>query len=101
MKTIYKYTLEIKPKQEIKMRTGYRILSVQMQYNSLVVWAEVPSEDPDFKVYAEKKIFDDDEVHFRIFGSGHQYRGTFLTYVGTVQQGPLVWHVFTKQISRA
>lgn len=82
--TIWKFPLEIKDRQEIRMPIGARILSVQLQNETMTLWAWV---NPD--AYHETRAF-------VIVGTGNEMWDRVKTYIGTVQthHGALVWHVF-------
>lgn len=85
--TIYKYPLYISDRNEIEMPSDAKILCVQMQHGVLYIWALV------------------DEVHsltrfryIRIFGTGHPIDDpNKLRYIGTVNDGRFVWHVFEEE----
>lgn len=89
MKTIFKYIVPIQDNPVVEMHgrdmSDPDILAVQMQGNNLCVWAMVDDTHPMFT------------MPFRIVGTGHplpnHVRGEW-QHVGTVQQGPLVWHLF-------
>ena len=83
-KKIYKYTLEVLDRQLIEMPVGARILSLQQQGSTVCIWAIVEEGQP-----IDKRVF-------YIFGTGHTLPD-FINksdFIGTVQTGPLVWHVF-------
>lgn len=100
MTTIWKYKLTYKlgaplEEQELEMPMGAAPLTVQMQEDALCLWAIVNPEAPklNHKVY--------------VFGTGgrlpdidptvtHRYRHGYIErgYIGSVQDGPYVWHVF-------
>lgn len=81
MKKIFKYPLEIKNQQEISMPFGAVILTVQLQHDEICIWAKVnPANSPE-------------NVTVYVVGTGHEIPdGT--AYIGSVQQGPWVWHIF-------
>ena len=83
-KKIYKYQLEIQAHQRIEMPDGAEILSVQVQGSTICIWAIIEEGQP-----LGERIF-------RIFGTGHDLPRDIhgFAFVGTVQTGPLVWHVF-------
>lgn len=84
--TSWKYTLDIDDEQTIDIPHHARLLSVQMQRNALCLWAMVcPLNAPTAR-------------RFYIFGTGHELPSDILRleYLGTVQQGLLVWHVFVE-----
>lgn len=81
MRTIWKIILTPANWQTVSLPEGYKILSVQMQRDNICMWCEV---DPGEK-----------EVQFTVFiyATGDPV-GTNLHYIGTVQDGDLVWHVY-------
>ena len=81
MVVIWKYDLA-NPTQEILMPEDARILSVQMQNESLCLWALVDADKP--RVCRE----------FQVYSTGHTVQDNIKDYLGTVQIGSLVWHVF-------
>lgn len=86
-KTIWKFELETTDNQEIKMPVGAEILTVQVQGETLCLWALV---DPS----AEKET-----RHFEMIGTGHPINyntGVSRVYIGSYQLlgGELVFHVF-------
>jgi hypothetical protein len=83
MLTIWKYKLTLqKEVQRIKMPVGARILHVGVQADFICLWALVNSESDQ-----------DNRRDFYIRSTG-RYIESYLTYVGTVQMLPFVWHVF-------
>jgi len=84
--TIWKFTLETKDRQTVKMPKGARILSLQMQNGNPQVWALVDQSS----VKACRRI--------AIYGTGHPVgeNGWPGEFVGTYQMngGTLVFHVF-------
>lgn len=87
MNTIYKYPLRITDDQSIKMPEGAKILTAQMQGETLCLWAEVNPALP-----LERRFFE-------IIGTGNPLpsgMGASRTYINTVQShgGQLVWHVY-------
>lgn len=80
MTTIYKYPLA-EFEQNIQMPQGATILAAQMQDGRITLWAAC---DPCNESEARK---------FRVIGTGGDLPDGF-EYVGTVQSGPYVWHVF-------
>lgn len=81
---IYKYMLEITGQQEIVMPRNVRALSVGVQQGDLCLWALVDIDLPSVP------------TKFRIVCTGHPFddaKGT-CRFVGTVQIGRFVWHVF-------
>ncbi len=85
--TIWKYELRITDgAQSIEMPGHARVLSAAMQDSALVLWALVtPGSNP-------KSV-----RRFVVHGTGHPIpHQASMRYVpvSTVQDGPLVWHVF-------
>lgn len=87
MKTIWKFPLRITSTQDIEMPFVRNTLCVQMQNDSLFVWAEVDPNSPK------------ETVRFQVFGTGHPMPNpdVFLKYIGTVYPDIFVWHVYEEQ----
>lgn len=66
------------------MPSGSRMLTVQEQYVQIMLWAEIETSNPQTS-----------ETFF-IVGTGREIPCEGLAYIGTVQQGPFVWHVYHK-----
>lgn len=81
MRTNYKYKLGIADEQFVKMPQNARILTVQVQGDSVCLWAEV---DTGFPI-GDRLIV--------CYGTGHPIQ-SWSDYIGTVQTGPLVWHFY-------
>jgi hypothetical protein len=79
---IFKYPLAIVHEQTIEMPKHSKILCVQMQGGVLCLWAAV---NPD--ALMEKRIIS-------IVGTGNPTSVNLDGYIGTVQQGYYVWHIF-------
>lgn len=84
MRTVYKYPLELTDSQILHLPSSAKPLSVQLQGNQLCLWADVPAG----QFVVEK------EVVITIVGTGHPIPPGAVNYLGTVQQGPFVWHVY-------
>lgn len=85
MRTIYKYPIKVTDVQEVKMPFGAKIICAQLQNEVVTLWAECET----FNSNTSRTI--------EIFGTGHQIDGQYSrTYVGTVQQGGFVWHVYER-----
>jgi len=82
MKVIYKYELKLTEKQTIEMPAFARFLSVQVQNGKIQVWALVDTEQPP-----RLNIF-------KIIGTGGRIDETLGIFLGTIQLGGFVWHVF-------
>ncbi|MFK3938921.1 hypothetical protein ACI2JA_15585 [Alkalihalobacillus sp. NPDC078783] len=93
MKAIYKYPLDARTMQKVKLPVGSKILSVGNQRNGIVVWAEVdPKEE-------EKET-----VFFWVYTTGEEYlqRSTQSVFLGTIQislSNEYVVHVFYEKIA--
>lgn len=66
----------------IIMPIGAKILSVQSQRERGMIWALV---DPNAE---------DEPRHFAIVGTDETFDETDMTYIGTFQDSPFVWHLF-------
>ncbi len=89
MKKIFKYHINYTAKS-IKLPVGAILLSVGMQRDKLMLWAIVEYDDD-----GRKKV-PTEARRIRIVGTGHDMtpdmeQGKF---IGTVFNGPFVWHVF-------
>lgn len=84
MKSIHKFALSnFRSNPTVEMPIDARVLSVQMQYNTMCVWALVDTECP--------KV----EHEFSLYGTGKEVILNKLgKFIDTVQCGPEVWHVF-------
>lgn len=82
MKTIWKFSLKVLDEQVVSMPEGARVLCVQMQNGTPCLWAEVPRG-----VKSAPSVF-------HIYGTDHPLPDDPGTYIGTVQDGSLVWHVY-------
>jgi hypothetical protein len=82
-KTIWKFKLSLGP-QVILMPIGSMVLSAQMQDGSPTMWAICNREA------------DNEPVDVLVVGTGFTLDMVkYPRYVGTVQDVPYVWHVFT------
>lgn len=87
-KTIYKYPLAVTDFQEVKLKIGAEILTVQNQGENACMWALV---NPNEKETETRNI--------EIFGTGHLIgydMGISRKYISTFQMhgGQLVFHAF-------
>ncbi len=82
MRAIWKFTLKVAGRQGVSVPRDAVPLSAQMQDDTLCVWCLV---DPKAK---------SETVTVAIVGTGHAFDPTGWEFVGTVQQGAFVWHVF-------
>jgi hypothetical protein len=83
---IWKFELEIADIQRIDMPEGAKILSIQLQNGRLCLWALVAR-------FASPEIRE-----IEIIGTGNPIMpledGLKREFIGTVQQGQFVWHIF-------
>lgn len=89
MMTIWKYPLEIMDTQFLELPVGAEILSVQVQNGQLVCWAIFDK----LTARIEQRIV-------YIFGTGNPIRDNDVKgklFLGTVQMGLFVWHVFVSR----
>ena len=85
MKRIWKFELQWTDEQRIEMPSGAEIVSVAFQDDTLCIWAII---DP--AMWTEYRTF-------VIVGTGREIpRGMILSHLATVQQPPMVWHIFEK-----
>lgn len=84
MRTIYKYPLRLADRQFVAMPCDAEILSVQVQGQDICLWAIV---SPDAKMEVR---------YFHIVGTGHEMPECRTSFVGTVQLGSFVGHVFSE-----
>lgn len=84
MTTIWKFPLAITDEQPINVPSGFVPLSVQMQNRELCLWAKVKPG----KTEKIKTVY--------VVGTGNPMpsEASDAVFVGTVQNGPFVWHVF-------
>ena len=82
MTRIFKYKLEMVTKQTISMPVDAVVLCAQMQCSELYIWAIVDENESCI------------DWEFLIFGTGDEFNFNNMRYIGTVQQGIYVWHIF-------
>lgn len=87
MKTIWKFPLEIEDTQTLKMPIGSKILCVQVQKDTVCLWAVVNDSLPK------------EQRTICMCGTGNPI-GETENYIGTFQlhEGNLVFHVFEATI---
>jgi hypothetical protein len=89
VKTIHEYPIEIADAFAINLPSGFRILSLRTQAGRTCLWALVDASSP-------LRL-----VNFRVFGTDQPVPDDpDLFYVGTVQDGPAVWHLF-RELARS
>lgn len=87
MNKIYKYSLNTNiPRFNLELPAQAKILSFQVQNTIPTIWVLVDTEN----TYVTRS--------FEIYGIGHIINNTFENYIGTVQVGNYVWHLFEKNI---
>lgn len=83
MKTIYKYVLDQnKMVNTFSVTKNYQILTVQVQNGAVCIWILID--------LSEETI----DVKFETFGTGWPIDKELKNYVGSVQDGSFVWHIF-------
>lgn len=82
MYTIHKFSIPLQDEQTVDMPKGARILTAQLQLGILCLWAMVDTDAPE----VPHKV--------SIYGTGGPVPAVTGKYVGTVQSGALVWHIF-------
>jgi hypothetical protein len=82
MKSIFKYPLALMTTQRIMLPRDANILTVQLQDGTICLWAEVIPENPPVS------------CSIKLVGTGIAEVEPNDSYIGTVQQGPFVWHVY-------
>lgn len=81
MSSIWKYQLELTTRQNIQVPDGGRVLTAQLQGDTIYVWFKVDT-------LAKKK-----SRSIVIVGTG-QSVPEFCDYIASVQHGQYVWHIF-------
>lgn len=83
MKKIYKFQIELTEYQLLAMPKDAEIISAQSQDGRICLWAIVDTEQDEI-VYR----------HILLVGTGHRVLDNAKKFIGTVQQGAFVWHLF-------
>jgi hypothetical protein len=88
MKTIYKAILD-RPMNAygevvVTFPKDARLLSAILQNNEIVIYAAVESDNESV------------EYPVLVVGTGKPLPADAMTFLGSVAQGPFVWHVFTR-----
>lgn len=85
MKTIWKYTIDRVDTRWLELPVGAKVINVGMQNSQITLWVIV---DP--KAECIKRCF-------RIVGTGNPFQDSDqCEHIGTVFDGPFVWHVFER-----
>ena len=81
---IFKYEIPIKDKFDLELPKHSKILSFQVQNEKPYIWV----------LLDETKVLK--HRYFTIVGTGHEfeYHPDIMIYIGTIQMGSLVWHLF-------
>ena len=82
MQAIWKYQLEIAAEFRLQMPIGAKILCVQVQDEVPCLWAVV------------NKGVGIESRGFSWYGTGHEHTTILREYIGTIQLGLLVFHLF-------
>lgn len=88
MMTIWKFPISIIDEQTVDMPIGAKILSVKMRDGTICIWAIVDTNAKN----EQRKI--------GIVGTGNLFWCFNCDFLGTVIDGPFVWHVFIKKESQ-
>lgn len=84
MKVVYKYPLDPGETTTLTLPKWAKVVDVAMQGSSITLW--VQHQQPFEGQPTETRVF-------QVFGTGHQIPD-FAGHVGTVHDGPFVWHVY-------
>jgi len=81
---IFKYEIPIKDTFNLELPAHSKILSLQLQNEKPYIWV----------LHDENKVLK--HRYFTIVGTGHEieYHPDVMIYIGTIQMGSLVWHLF-------
>lgn len=81
---VWKFPINIESMQTVLMPAGAAILCAQMQGTVATLWALVtPNGSPTRRL-------------IEIFGTGHAMDEAERDYIGTIQTGAFVWHIFER-----
>lgn len=85
MRTIYKYSLRsVSYKQQVSLPDNSKVLHVGVQNDQIMLWALLQNTD-NLNLVAK---------NFYVVATGGPVPETPTDYIGTVQIGVYVWHVF-------
>lgn len=82
MTVIWKYAIY----DTVEMPKGAKVISVQLQDETLTLWAAIPCP-----VSSVRQI-----RHFEIVGTGYAFEERNTSYLGTIQRNGYVWHVIER-----
>ena len=78
---IWKYPLPHISSHDMRMPSGAELVHVEVQHDVITIWAIVDPAAP----LADRRI--------EVYGTNHDIAPEHI-YVGSLQHGPFVWHVF-------
>ena len=83
MKTIWKYKL-IPRSTYIEIPKGAKFLHLDIQNQDICLWFQV---DPENEIEIRS---------FEIIGTGWEFKDDNLNYIGTINNGLYIWHIYEK-----
>lgn len=86
MRTIHKFDLTVGTVNAVEIPSHAIIRHLGVQDGIIRLWVEVDTN----KFSRENRVF-------CVYGTGHEIGGCREHYVGTVQIGPFVWHVYERR----
>ena len=88
--TIWKHrlVLDTSTPQQFYLPIAARVLTIQLQDNDITFWTCHETLSERHRTIRE----------FHIFGTGFEFDGYGLSYIGTVQRNGYVWHIFEKSL---
>lgn len=95
---VYKFPLDYNASMSQQIAAGplrpiKRLIAFDLQEGVPTVWAEV--DDFSHSPYLSEVVAKtENPIYVQIFGTG-QYIPDSWNYVGTLQNGPYVWHLYT------
>lgn len=81
--SIWKFKIEISSNQQITIPWGSEILFVDIQDDSIFIWAIVDTEQ------SAKET-----INIQMIGTGRPITKMYNNYIGSVQLHSYVWHIF-------
>lgn len=91
MKTIYKYPVSGQTIRVARMPFEAKVLTCQLQGGNLSLWAEVDDDVPA-----------NTDTYVLVVGTGMGFPCVDMDdyrYLSTVQDGPLVWHIYIEDLN--
>lgn len=86
-RVIHKYPLTLTDSQVLEWPIGTKVRAIQMQKDTICVWTEGPAEFEELG-----------SVEVKIVGTGQMFDIENFTYMATVQEETLVWHVYMREV---